>query len=229
MKKIIVILIVLLAAAGAAGYYFLAGKSADSGTQTTETQRAPDAVVARVNGTEITAATLETAKQQLAAAQRIDVATLDDAAKAQLEQRALDVLIGQELVRQAIAAQGIAPTQEDVDAQLESLRSQFDSEDAFTAALTANGTTLDDLRAQITNDLSARLYISQSTDIDSVKATDEEIQAAYENAIRGVENPPTLEDSRAQVEAFVIQQKQQQLVNDLIQKLRDSANVEVLL
>jgi len=60
-------------------------------------------------------------------------------------------------------------------------------------------------------------------------ATDEEINAMYEQQKAASAEIPPLEEIRDQFKSFVIQQKQQQVLVSHIQELRSKANVEVLL
>jgi peptidyl-prolyl cis-trans isomerase SurA len=229
MKKSILAIIILALAIGAGWYVFTTmrdgGANTDAGAATQETA----AVVAKVNGEEISGSTLEIAVEQIAAAQGVDTSSLDASSKAALRSVALDTLIGQVLIQQAVTKAGVQAPQEDVDAQLSSIRSQFDTEEAFLAALAENGTTLGDVTAQISTELSTQLFLSETLRMSEIAAaTDEEIAAEYEKAIVGVETPPTLEESRAQVEAFILQQKQQARLNEYVQQLRSEATIEIL-
>ncbi len=226
MKKIIIAVILLLLIGGGA-YWYLTTKK-DGGDNTETSGNTAGEIIARVNGEEIGRATLQVARDRLAVTQGVDVASLDAAALKQLETIALDSLIGETLILQAVKEAGGNPTEEEISAQLEEVSSQFDTNEALEAALATNGTTKEALRTQIIRDLSVQQYLDESLNLNEVVATEEEVQAAYKTAKAADENAPSLEEARPQVETFVIRQKQQQLLNVLIQELRTKAKIEIL-
>lgn len=225
MKKLIIAIVIFVVAVGA-GWYFFAQRGGESGAEVAAQNEG--GVVARVNGEEINGASLQVARDRLAVTQSVDVASLDAAALKQLETVALDSLIGEALILQAVKEAGGNPTEEEISTQLTEVSSQFDTDEAFETALTTNGTTKEALRAQIVRDLSVQLYLDRNLNLNEVVATEEEVQAAYKTAKAADENAPSLEEARPQVEAFVIRQKQQQLLTAFIQELRAKAKVEIL-
>lgn len=240
MQKVLIIIIVLLVLVGG-GYYLVSSGTispdaltdANAGENIENETGAGDASepVARVNGEEITRGQLQSTQQQLAAGQGQDISSLDASAQAQLQQQALDALIAQALLRQAAEEAGASASQTDIDAQLESITAQFDSDQAMQDALSAQGTTEAQLREQISRDLTMQAYVSQTLDTEPASATDEEIQALYDQftANSSGEDTPSLEELRPQLEAAVQQQKQQQQLQQLIQQLRTQGEVEVLI
>ncbi len=226
MKKIIIAVILLLIIGGGAYWYITTKKGSNGSTETSGAVAGQ--VVARVNGQDIGSASLQVARDRLAVDQGVDVASLDAAELAQFETVALDSLIGETLILQAVKESDKVPTEDEVDARLTEIGSQFDTNEAFEAALATNGTTKDVLRTQIARDLSVQSYLDDNLKLNEIVATEEEVQAAYETAKAADENAPSLEEARPQVEAFVVRQKQQQILSTFIQGLRAKAEVEIL-
>jgi len=223
MKNIVIAIVVLVVLTAGAWYVFSSGTNPNE-----ESPESANAAVL-VNGEEVAMTEVEAVKMQIAAGQGADVASLDAVALANLQTQAIDALIAQTLVRQSVKNSGVVVPQADVDAQINAIKEQLGDTAAFQAELTTQGLTEETLRARISDQLSTSLYLNQKLGLASVAATEEEIQSTYEQSVSGAEDAPNLEDVRSQVEAFVIQQKQQILIDQLIQQLRAGAEVEILI
>ena len=185
--------------------------------------------VARVNGEDITRTELENSEAQIAAQQGIDAASLDAAGREQLQAQALDGLIANTLIQQAAANSGITATEADVSAQIETIESQFPDEAQFQEALAGQGLSESDFREQVRGEVAMQAYFEQTLDIASITVTEEEVRALYEQEAMTTEDIPPLEDVRGQIESFVIQQKQQELLVAHVQELRSNADIEILI
>jgi len=186
-------------------------------------------VVAVVNGEELSRIDFEALQSQIAAQQGFDLISIDVQTKAQVESQALDALVSQALLKQAAANKGVVASEEDVDEQIQTVKSQFESEALFETALTAQGMTEDDLRSQARTDIAAKAYLEQELSLSSVAVTDEEVEAVYRQATVGQEEAPPLEEAREQLEGMAIQQKQQTLIANLLQQLRAEADIQILI
>ncbi len=182
--------------------------------------------VATVNGEPIEESEFNTLQAQVIAAQGIDVSTLDASAQAQLSAQIVNALVSQKLLQQAVASSNITVSDADVRAELDTVKGQFEDQTAYENALAAQGLTENVLLAQIRTELTTQAYLEQELNLSAVTATEEEITIAYEGAV--TEDTPPLEEIRDQVEAFIIQQKQQELINAYIDELRAAAEIEVL-
>jgi len=213
-----------VAALAAGGWYMFSSGNTDN----TEDPPSSDAV-AIVDGEEITRDQLEAIQPQVAASQGVDIATLTEEELTNLQTQTIDVLVGQALLRQAIEKSGVSAPQADVDAQISATKEQLGGQEAFDAELTAQGVTEEDLREQISEQLSTILYLNQTLELESLSVSDEEIQTAYDQAVAAGEEVPPLEEVRSQIEGALFQQKQQISINQHIQKLRSEAEVEILI
>lgn len=185
--------------------------------------------VASVNGDKIT----ENAYQGTVSALTDEMAamgfdTSNEAAIAEIETEALDRLINTKLLVQAAEEAGHTATDEEVDAMIADITTQFGGEEAFTAYLTDNEISQDTLREDMYEQIVVETYLTENTEITAVTATEEEVQALYDdiaaNAPEGQE-VPTLEEVYAQVESQVVGTKQQEMLGDLLAELRAEAEI----
>ena len=226
MQRTLIIAIAVAVVAVGGWYLFSNGTNSLTGENVVGNK---EDIIATVNGEELTRSRLTAVETQLAASRSADLSSLTDEERQQLAQNALNTLISRTLLQQEADASDITISMEDVDAQLETIRGQFENEAAFDAALSEQELTLDTLREQIENDLRAEAFIAQTLDIDSITVSDEEIQAAYDQVAAGNEDAPALSDVRDQVESIALQQKQQAAIAEFVEGLREKAEIEIQL
>lgn len=228
-KWIIGILIIAALAGGA--YYYLTQKNSGPDTTTTTGVEIPEGPVARVNGNEVSSEEYAAAVNELsqaAGAQGLDLA--DVVVQNQIKEQALAVLINTELLLQEASRAGITTSDEAVSTELATLATQMGGEEALASALTAYGLTQEQLRKNITTQLTIEAYLSEAVDTESIVVTEEEVQALYNQAAAaGGEGLPALADIRTEVEAQIRGTKEQQLVQTFVDALRENAEVEVLI
>jgi len=219
---IIGVIIAVIAAMG--GYYYGTDQS-DNGVKQSDR-----GVVATVNGQEITQAEYDERYTQIVAyiESQGQSATTPEAQE-EIKNQAVDSLIVEAILLQSAKKDGVTANDEDVSALLAQNKSQFADDAAFQEALTAEGYTESTLMENITRDNIIQQYLEANVDVSSVTATDEEAQDLYNQSIIGSENVPPFEEVRDQIEAQVLQQKQQPLIADFIQQLRDSSTIETFI
>ncbi len=187
------------------------------------------ATVALVDGTPITQGQLVAAESSLAAQQGMTATST--VVQTQFQSNALDLLIGQVLLKQAAVQAGFTASSTEVDAQLASIKAGFSTPDAYQQALAAQKMTESDLRSQISDDLSIKAFLNKQLNLASMTASDAEVQALYDHIAAqqtGTSTPP-LSAVRDQVAQMVVQQKQQQSVGAYVAQLRSTANVQILI
>jgi parvulin-like peptidyl-prolyl isomerase len=226
-KILIVAVLAIIATAGALMYFTQKNDSPSllSGEQTGETT---NDVVAVVNGENISRGELETARTQVTAQQGIDMSVFDDAAKTQFDAQILESLISQRLIQQASAKANITIDDATVDTQMATIRSQFATEEEFAQALTAEGLSEEALKAQIKKDLTTQTYLEQELQLSAITVTEEEVNTTYTQVAVGEEVPP-LEEVYAQVENMVREQKTQERIATLLERLSAEAQIERML
>ena len=97
----------------------------------------------------------------------------------QLRIEAMDLMVEQELVAQAAEKEGIEADSEDVDSQVDDLRSVYDSNDQFRMKLEADGFTEESYRRHIARMIAAKIYLDRIR-IDASDVSDVELERFYE-------------------------------------------------
>ncbi|MBD8071058.1 SurA N-terminal domain-containing protein [Bacillus sp. PS06] len=200
-----------------------------SNDKSTDESSKKDEVVASVNGQTILSSEYSSALEQYKlnyAQSGIDVDSLGEEETKLLEQQALDQLINNELVLQAADKDEIVTSPEDVTASLTEIKGQFETDEQYNEALEANNLTEEELEAQIAKDLKISKYLTSK--IPTPEATDEEIKEMYDQytEVSEEEELPTLEEVKPQIEQTIVQQKQQQEIQALLDQLREDSEIE---
>ncbi|MEK6697744.1 MAG: peptidyl-prolyl cis-trans isomerase [Nitrospirota bacterium] len=117
---------------------------------------ADDVVVARVNGTAITARDLREAVDRLIPAAAFH-GTVSEEKRNQYRDKALEDLINQELQYQDALARGMKPDKKLVKVRMKEIREKFPSELSYEQALAQQGVTEDALKARV-----ARIVLIQA-------------------------------------------------------------------
>jgi parvulin-like peptidyl-prolyl isomerase len=88
---------------------------------------------------------------------------------AQARRQVLEQMIDQELIRQAAVEMGISISEEELEASIAGIVEQSGGEDGFNQSLSASGTSYDDFRQMLLDQLlSEAVYSSVTASIDSV-------------------------------------------------------------
>lgn len=178
-----------------------------------------DDVVAIVNEVEITRSVFE---QQLEAQMRQYQAQgmqIDDDQRSEIEEQLLDQLIARELILQDGRDRGIAPSDEDVAAQLEQIRAQFPSEEAFEEALAQQNLTIE----EIESDIAEQMVIEEILQGDVLRDTDIGEEAArefYDENPELFETPPQVRASHILVLTQNMDESEREEARDRIEDIR---------
>ncbi|MFW5995181.1 MAG: peptidylprolyl isomerase [Spirochaetia bacterium] len=133
-------------------------------------------VVAVVNGSEISRETFDQqleAQMQQSQAQGMEI---DEDQRSGIEEQLLDQLISRELLLQDGEERGIAPDEDDIEEELEQIRSQFPSEEAFEEALEQQNLTLEEIEGNIAE----QMIIEEILESDVLTDSDIDEDAAQE-------------------------------------------------
>lgn len=195
----------------------------------TSRQNSPSApsnpnAVATVNGEELSRSEYDLRYAELSSmyeGQEVD----EDA----LSEQILTQMISERLLLQEASAKGISVPQEEIDAQFQMLDDQFETDEEFDTALQDENLTRDQLRINIHNQMTIEKYIDQVTADKDITVTDEEVVAAFEESVAGMENGPTLEEVRGQVEDQVRNQKITEIMLQVIEELRNKADIQIFI
>lgn len=147
---------------------------------------------------------------------------MDSKQKEELEKSVLDQMINAELLLQIAEKDGISIEDKEVDAELEKIKTNFEDEKQFEEALKKNEMTEKELKAQLKKQMTVNKYLDSK--IGKVEATDEEIQARYEQykqlAEMQEQKPEELEKVKPQLEQQVLSEKENEKISKLVEELR---------
>lgn len=197
--------------------------------KTTPTQIATVAgVAATVNGVEISnqavADSVETLALQ-AQAQGVDVT--NPLFQEQLRTQALETLVNTEVLRQAVAAEGIEVNAEEVQVRIAEITEQLGGEDELNSRLSEAGLTVDDLRSDLTDEIGIQLLLAMQVEPEIAEVTEEDMRALYDEFGGEEAGLPPFEEVQMQLEAELVANQQQTLILAYISTLKDSADIEI--
>ncbi|SNS49689.1 SurA N-terminal domain-containing protein [Anaerovirgula multivorans] len=189
------------------------------------------AVVALVNDTEIQRIDFETMVENMKLSYlQFGIDFESEESKeilAMIEEEALNNLIQQQLLLQDALEKRYEVSKDEIDDEIKQIKSQFDNEEEFLAALEANQLTLDVLEKNVANDIMLEQYIQD--EIGEPSASEEEIRAMYEEYSQTTEDAPTFEEMKLQLEENIKYQKFQVSFGELIENLEAKSSIEILL
>ena len=186
-------------------------------------------IIARVNGKDVTRGELEAIKSQIASGQGTDSSSLNEEDQKKLEEQALNALVSDTLIRQAVEKSGITASEEDIENQIKAIKAQFENEEKYQEKLSEQSTSEEQIRSQVAESLAMQAYLEQNLDLDSATVSEEEIKSLYEGQANNSEDLPPLEQVQDQIKSFILQQKQQELLSKHVEELRKSAEIEILI
>lgn len=193
----------------------------------------PEPAAAIVNGTKISKADYDKNLTQLqtgATAQGVDVT--NESIQSEIKQQAIDVLINTELLRQAAYSEGALVTDEQIEARYQEIVTSIGGAEQLAAKMVELNITEPALRKDIEGEILIQGHLSKAVDTSKIAVTEQELTDAYAQisgtAATGVTVPP-LEEIKTQLEAQLKTNKEQELVNAYITKLREAATIEILI
>ncbi|GAM16701.1 SurA N-terminal domain-containing protein [Mesobacillus selenatarsenatis] len=198
--------------------------SNDSSKGNTEKENKED-MVATVDGKGISKKDYEKELDVLKATyeqQGMPVDQMDDKQKEGLEKSVLDQMINAELLLQKAEKDGISIEDKEVDTELEKIKTNFEDEKQFEDTLKKNEMTEKELKAQLKKQMTVNKYLDGK--IGKLEATDEEIQAMYDQYKQMAEmqeqKPEDLEKVKPQLEQQVLSEKENEKISKLVEDLR---------
>lgn len=184
--------------------------------------------VAEVNGTKITRKALDESLvlvRQEATLQGADLT--QEAVQKQVQDQALEVLVNNALLTTAAYDAGFSVTDEDIQAKYDELATQLGGAETLAAKMVEVGLTEEKLRSNIGDRVLTDLYIESVTTIEEVTVSDVEVAEFYKTINTGGAKVPPLAEIQDQIKEQILGQKRQQIVTDLLTKLRAEGSVEI--
>lgn len=193
------------------------------------TSQADSAVVAVVNGEEITEKDLNTSIQQFnqaAIAQGVD--TSDPEVAANIRAQALEVLVNTALLKQAAHAEEIEVSDEVAAERMEAIQAEIGGEEVLQERIAELGLSKEDLKEDIKEEILIQTLLDGIFAEAGIVITDEEIQAVYDSAGGAEAGLPPLEEVRDQIEAQVRGTKEQEVIEAYLASLKTDAEIELI-
>ncbi len=148
---------------------------------TTTTPEFPE-IVARVNGTEIS----RTAFLNRATALKGQLPAIQIGAD--FYKRVLEDMVGGELLYQSVEKKGLAPSAQEIDAEIESQKGRFGGDVELGKALEAQGLTLDDLRLELKKEIGVQKLIERDF-IPAITVSADEKKKFYDENTAQMQRP----------------------------------------
>jgi len=216
--------ILVIAALVVAGFYFSDNETSFSGP------------VAVVNGEEISGSELEAQLESFRNSTGTQAEQFNDLSERRQQEILLEGIINTRLQLQAARSAGVTVSDEDVETQLQNQVEQI-GQDVFDQRLKDNDVTRQEVKDDLRNQMIISAHILQQAG-GEVVASQQEIQDLYDQYVTQAQQAegststdaiPALEELAPQIEAAVIQQKQQQIATQILEQARANAEIEVFI
>lgn len=187
------------------------------------------ATVATVNGTELLGKDLELSIEQLeqaAIAQGRNPA--DEKIKTDIRELAVDMLVNTTLLQQAAETEGIAITDEQVQERMTQLEIESGGAEVLAARMEEFGIDRDTFARDVRTELTIVTLLDTVFAVSDLSVTEEEVAAVYEQAGGASPDAPSLAEVRPQIEAQIVQSKEQSVVDAYLEELRAAADIKIV-
>jgi FKBP-type peptidyl-prolyl cis-trans isomerase (trigger factor) len=232
-NKYIAVALVVVTLIGVGGIIWWSGKGQSllESAGTSATQDAA-AIVATIHGgeTTVTRAQLDAQIQDLAKNPQIQVPPASETeTRGKFENLVLDQLIGGMLLFEEAQKQGFTADDAAVDAELATITAQYKTPEEFEKALTDANLTKDALRENIRHNLITNQYYDKIIAEHPVTVSEEQIRAFYDAEVAPKNATLVFDDIKNQIKTQLEQEKTQEVLKGVIDGLRQSADVKVLI
>ncbi len=171
-----------------------------------------------------------------------------DELRLQVEESVLDHLIQQALLIQEAEKLNLTVSDEDVDAEFESLRSQFDTEEAFQEILDNTMFTEEELKETLKTEMTIESLLESV--VEEIEVAEEDIEgmyASYEEQFQAQMETmeedgeeltdeekaamalPPYEEIKEELRLQLLQEKQQEVMMAYVDELMESSEIEKLI
>ena len=186
-----------------------------------------DKFIATVNGQGIEQRLFDTRFAQEKNAQESQGVALNDISAEQLRQQVLEAMIAERLLVQHAKEQGVQVSDQAIQEQYQQIITQFENEGEFEKQLETQNATLQDVKNEIADQIAIQEFADQYAQQQGVTVSAEEIQKTYDDAVAGGAELEPLESLQTQIEAYLRNQKVNELLQALVAQLRGEATVEI--
>ncbi|MEN2768785.1 SurA N-terminal domain-containing protein [Ornithinibacillus xuwenensis] len=229
MKKLLSIVMIM-------GLFLILAACGDDDEKTNEEEKAAkeitleedekvddDKVVIRINDTEVKGAQYNTVYLQTK--MRVYQFGQDIEDKENIKEITLNEITAQELIKQEAARQGIDVTEEEVQNEFDTLKSE--NEDSFTAYLEQYKLTEESLKEQIRFTFTLDKYMQEKVQVDEV--TEDDIKEAYDQLKKENEEMMEYEEAKSIIKEQLVQQREAEALQVKVEELMEAAEIEKLI
>lgn len=139
----------------------------------------------------------------------------------------LDNVVTVELLLQQAQRVGISTTDEAINTQYQTVVDTLGGEELFTQQLAQDNLTAEGLRNDIREQLIIENFVNYYSEQAGVQVSDEEIQAAYDNAALTNDTLPPLETISEQIGSQLLQQRNVEAVNQLLESIKGDSDIQL--
>lgn len=190
-----------------------------------------DNKVATVNGQNITADELDRQVQLIKASYEQHQMEWNEE---EMQTLILEHMIDQTLLRQEAEKDGMAPSDAEVQENIETVKGQFPSEEEFNQVLEYQNMSVADLKVDIYNEISVNRYLDENIESQDIVVSDQEVIDYYEQfkasvEAQGQDQVVSIEEVRPQIEEMLIAEKLEVATSAIIQELRANGEIETFI
>ncbi len=198
-----------------------------------DTENIPD-IIATVNGEDIEKGIYVSYLQQQASQMMMQGIDLEsEEGKGYLEmikESTIQQLVNERLIVQAANEENLKVTEEEIDQEIKSILAEFqlETEAELQELIAEQGVTMDELRDDIVEYLKRDKYIQQNINVKD--ASEEELQAAYDEILTNVEDEtevPEFDDYREELQTGLQSQQEQEQTVQLLEDLREASEITI--
>lgn len=183
--------------------------------------------VAIVNGEEILQHELNNQLEQVKMSYQQQGMEIEGENEIQIKKQILDQLVNTVLISQVANEEGFTPSEDEVETQIEEIKVQYGSEEKFTEVLEQNNLNLDRLKEELIKELAISKYLESNIETSTVSK--DEIAERYEQYKQQTEEMPELEEVETQLEEEIKNEKNQASIGELVNKLKEKSEIEILI
>lgn len=200
-------------------------------TENENEEFSPSDIIASVNGEIISRADFETKISQTQSAYQAEGADIDnEEMRRSIEEQVLEGMIGELLLQQEARQTDINIPEEEVEEGYNQIRAEFNNDDvALIDALFAQGMTREDLKEEIVDRLRVQQYLEDYINPDDIHLSEDDVYAAYNNYTTEIKDAPSFEEVKDELAEQLEEQRLQQAVIVLIDKLREESDIQIFL
>lgn len=187
----------------------------------------PNNVIASVNGTEITQREFNDSFSKamiIYESEGVDFKNKD--VLLEYREKFLDEMISNLLLLQASERNNVTATEYEILKEYNDLVTLLDGKEEFAAYMEANKLTEQEIKSNISDQIKIQKYLVDVTDIEEVKAQEDEVLSTYEKVVSTVEDAPPLDKVRSLIESELIRQKVVTIVAEHVETLRKDATIK---